>query len=100
MFGKDIENNMKKELTLDELRSYRLFIINYTTRSKMVKELIHLFAYNYWITRDYGEWLNSVSLFCDKTLNGKCSWQRYKHPTQATKKFLRAVLDYQDEVLK
>lgn len=99
MFGKDIENNMKQELKLEELREYRNFILNYKSTSKMVKELKNLLAFNYWVNKDFGEWLNAVSLFADKTLNGKCSWQQYKHPTNATKRFLQAVLDYQDTVL-
>ena len=90
---------MKQELTLNELRDYRTFIINYKTTSKMVQELKDLLGFNYWVNKDFGSWLNAVSLFCDKTLQGKCSWQQYKHPTQATKKFLRAVLDYQDKYL-
>ena len=91
---------MKKELTLNELREYRNYILNYKTTSKMVHELKNLFSFHFWMTKDFGEWLNAVSLFADKTLNGKCSWQQYKHPTNATKRFLKAVLEYQETVLK
>lgn len=91
---------MKAELTLDELREYRNYILNYKTTSKMVNELKNLLAFNFWMKKDFGEWLNAVSLFADKTLNGKCSWQQYKHPTNATKRFLKAVLEYQETVLK
>ena len=91
---------MKKELKLAELREYRNYILNYKTTSTMVNELKNLLAFNYWINKDVGEWLNAVSLFADKTLEGKCSWQQYKHPTNATKRFLKAVLEYQETVLK
>ena len=90
---------MRQELKLDELREYRTFIINYKTTSQMVNAFKDLLGWNYWTTNDFGSWLNAVSLFCDKTLQGKCSWQQYKHPTEATKKFLKAVLDYQDKYL-
>ena len=91
---------MKSEITLDELREYRNYILNYKTTSKMVQELKDLLGFNYWINKDFGNWLNSVTLFCAKTLEGKCSWQQYKHPTNATKRFLKAVLEYQETVLK
>ena len=91
---------MKSELTLNELQEYRNYILNYKTTSKMVNELKNLLAFHYWVNQDFGEWLNTVSLFADKTLNGKCSWQQYKHPTNATKRFLKAVLEYQETVLK
>ena len=91
---------MKKELTLNELREYRNYIINYKSTSHMVHELKDLLGWNYWTTKDFGSWLNAITLFCDKTLCGKCSWQQYKHPTSATKRFLKAVLDYQETVLK
>ena len=90
---------MKQEIKIEELKEYRNFILNYKSTSKMVKELKNLLAFNYWTTKDFGEWLNAVSLFADKTLNGKCSWQQYKHPTNATKRFLKAVLEYQEQHL-
>lgn len=91
---------MKKELTLNELREYREFIINYKSTSKMVDELKNLLAFYYWTTKDFGQWLNAVTLFCNKTLQGKCSWVQFKHPNNAAKKFLKTVLDYQESVLK
>ena len=97
---KVLKNDMKTYISLEELRDYRNFIINYKSTSKMVHELKDLLGCSYWVEKDFGDWLQAVSLFADKTLNGKCSWQQYKHPTTATRKFLKAILDYQTTVLK